>query len=65
LVDVPMSFFEKDKKIKVLLLGGGDFIPSRFFKKFDANIAKIDMVDLDPDFRDFAKKELKDFNQGA
>ncbi len=57
LVDVPMSMLSERSGLTVLLIGGGDFIPVHFLSLFDANIASIDMVDLDVQFRNYAKTE--------
>ena len=66
LVDVPMSVINKDK-LDILVLGGGDFIPSNFLRRFDDRINSIDVVDIDAQFQEFAKKSkfLQKYNQGA
>ncbi len=67
LVDVPLSIFPENKKLKVLVLGGGDFIPANFLRKHDKRIVSVDMVDIDRRFQDFAKKDnfLLKYNQKA
>ena len=55
LVNVPMSFFKKGG-LDVLILGGGDFIPANFLRKFDDKLESIDIVDIDKKFQNYAKR---------
>lgn len=57
LVDVPISFFPKDKKLSVLILGGGDFIATNSLRSYDDRILHIDLVDLDAKFQQYARTE--------
>lgn len=53
LVDVPMLFVHGEK-IKVLVIGGGDFIAVDYLLKYP-NIESIDQVDIDGRFLEFMK----------
>ncbi len=55
MINVPMSFFQKDKKLSVLILGGGDFIGVNHLRSFDDRIFHIDLVDIDPKFQEYAR----------
>lgn len=57
MVNVPMSFFPKDKKLSVLILGGGDFIGVKHLRSFDDRISHIDLVDIDAKFQNYARTE--------
>lgn len=55
LVDTSMAFFNQSirNKTKVLIVGGGDWIPANFLKKYNVS---IDLVDIDKKFTNIAKK---------
>ncbi len=61
LVDIPFSIIKNITNVSVLLLGGGDWIPLAFLKKYNAS---VDMVDIDRQFYEFAKEDpfLKKYN---
>lgn len=67
LVHMPMALLPKDKKLSILILGGGDFIAVNYLRTFDARIGSIDLVDIDPQFQTFARTHpyLLEKNQGA
>lgn len=52
LIDVPMSFFENNSDMKVLLIGGGDGIAVNYLRKYGV---KIDQVDIDGKFIEYGK----------
>lgn len=66
LIYVPMSMINKEN-LHVLVLGGGDFIVVNFLKKFDSQIARIDLVDIDKKFREEAKQDtfLRQYHQDS
>lgn len=55
LVDVPMRFLG-GRPVKVLLVGGGDWIAARYLLKYP-NVELIDHVDIDRKFSDHMKTE--------
>ncbi|MEO0815596.1 MAG: fused MFS/spermidine synthase, partial [Myxococcota bacterium] len=55
LVDVPVTLFEAERPLEVLVVGGGDFIPMAFLAEHK-NVARVDQVDIDPQFMEFAKR---------
>ena len=67
LVDVPLSMLSKKKKLNILILGGGDFIPAHYLTHYDKQIAHIEIVDIDKTFQNFAKRSkfLRKYNQEA
>lgn len=64
LVDVPMSHLSGS--VRVLLLGGGDYIPVRYLTAYE-RVVSIEHVDLDEEFLAFAKRSplLQRYNEGA
>ncbi|MEM6558288.1 MAG: hypothetical protein AAF605_00755 [Myxococcota bacterium] len=66
LIDVPMLFFPEGKPLRVLLLGGGDYIPVRYLSVYE-DIERIVQIDIDPEFLAYARRDpfLLGFNRGA
>jgi spermidine synthase len=66
LVDIPMAFFSEAERedLNILLIGGGDWIPANYLRKYQVN---IDMVDIDEDFTNFTKTHplLAPYHQDA
>ena len=58
---VPTLFFEKDKKLNVLVIGGGDLIGTSMLLKY-ANIKNIEVIDIDEKMIKYAENELKTFD---
>jgi len=57
---VPTLFFPAHKKLKVLVIGGGDLIGSSMLLKY-ADIDYIDLVDIDKNIIKMARKDFKNF----
>jgi spermidine synthase len=51
-VDIPMTLFEEQENVSVLLVGGGDWIAVNRLQKYNAT---IDQVDIDKQFYTYAK----------
>jgi len=66
LVHVPMLFVPEDKKVKVLILGGGDGLGLRDLLKYP-NIESVTLVDLDPQMVRFAATHpvMAKLNEGS
>ena len=57
LVDVPLALLSGEDALRVLIIGGGDFIPVAHLREYDERIAHIDLVDIDARFVAYAKEE--------
>lgn len=66
LVQFPMSFFDNEKNLSILVLGGGDWITFDELIKYDS-ISLIDHVDIDKSFFEYAKNDsfLKRFHNDS
>lgn len=66
LIHVPMLFVPEDKKVKVLILGGGDGLGLRDLLKYP-NIESVTLVDLDPQMVRFAATHpvMAKLNEGS
>ena len=57
LVDTPLSFFNVEERVKVLIIGGGDYIAAKYLEKYGDKIQSVDQVDIDKEFLEFTKKD--------
>lgn len=57
LIDVPMSFFKPEETLSILIVGGGDYIALQNLLRYGERIEKIDLVDIDEQFLEYAKRE--------
>ncbi len=66
LVDVPMTALVQGGDVRVLVLGGGDFVAMRHLQKYPA-VVGVTLVDIDADFMRFAREDawVAGFHGGA
>ncbi len=67
LIDVPIAAFAPERSLRVLLVGGGDFIPMHFLRQHADRIDRVDHVDIDAEFLEFARHNplVSRFHRGA
>ncbi|MBZ6495351.1 spermidine synthase [Natrinema longum] len=64
LVDIPMTTFDDQSSVDVLLVGGGDYIAVDHLRQYDAS---VDQVDIDGEFLEMARERefFRQYNDDA